>query len=831
MRTVVQSGGNGSGGALFDLNDQTSWAATEAGQAVSVLLEDSIPLEAVAVGQASGSGGYRLSGSDNYRDWWLLAERSSGDDSPPVLEEGWPARSLRYLRLEATGAGVWHTVLAGPAGTVAEDLSALEPYDWGEITSPAVIETMMSAAFSWQWSRVNLAADNLDWLHGALHAGIAAAYRETGEVAYRDAILAVGNHANWTLLRRTTGKGLYHADDQCIGQSWLELYEMEPQPQATWIADVKARIDWVMANPLQGRVDYNWCDALFMAPPIYSRLATLTGDAAYQDFIDTQWWDVTAYLYDPTWHLFYRDSNYFDAQEANGNPVFWSRGNGWVIAGLVRMLQFMPPDAPDRTAYLGQLREMAARLAAIQDPVDGLWRSSLLYPERFDNEPETSGSAFFVFALAWGVNEGLLDRSTYAPVIERGWAGLAALLQGDGALAFIQQVGAAPARNNQEPGNKEYGYGAFLLAASEMHRFYGIGEVSVTTGGQPLSSVITAIGDGSTNWEELDRFADAAAWTTQIQSAGTGAGSWIVPDPFATEGSTVLRLWGGNGPNNVRARRALPPIPNGTVATLYTRFAVDDSILDLVLGVSDVATVTGYGDYETGLRLFYNSNRFEARAGGQYVPVSDDLVQLQTWYEVWTVIDTASDTYDLYLRGGSHFREQTLLRADIPFRNGAAANPILSFAATLNPSPGIAQSRGSVYLDDFFLDRGGENLSRPAGVAVPRYSPWSDAPRDPWDASKRTPLGRVWDDDFPWIYHTAVAAWLWIPDGADEVPGSRWVWSPWAGWLYLQAKAQPHDEAVFAYSSRAGGWWFFPSSFRGWYYSHVPGDEGWKETP
>src|SRR5437660_11223614 len=91
-----------------------------------------------------------------------------------------------------------------------------------------------------------------------------------------------------------------------------------------------------------------WCEALVMGPPVLSRLAAATGDKKYLEFLDHEWWATSDYLYDPEEHLFFRDSRYFTQKEANGKKIFWGRGNGWVIAGLARVLETMPRDWPAR---------------------------------------------------------------------------------------------------------------------------------------------------------------------------------------------------------------------------------------------------------------------------------------------------------------------------------------------------------------------------------------------------------------------------------------------------------------------------------------------------
>ena len=143
----------------------------------------------------------------------------------------------------------------------------------------------------------------------------------------------------------------------------------------------------------------------------------------------------------------------------------WSRGNGWVMAGLARVLDAMPSDYPSRPKYIGQFRQMAERVASLQGR-DGLWRPGLLDAHAYPL-PEVSGSAFFIYAMAWGINHGILDRATYLPVVTRGWQGLLEHVYDDGRLGCIQPIGAAPGVYSPTS-SYVYGVGAFLLAGSEI---------------------------------------------------------------------------------------------------------------------------------------------------------------------------------------------------------------------------------------------------------------------------------------------------------------------------------------------------------------------------
>jgi unsaturated rhamnogalacturonyl hydrolase len=289
---------------------------------------------------------------------------------------------------------------------------------------------------------------------------------------YLDAIAATGEANEWS-----HGPDRFHADDQAITQSYFLLSADRKEPRM--IAKALALFDEMKTMPFDEPLvfeqkktsrEWVWCDALFMAPPALVLATRATGDIGYADVMNRLWWKTTDYLYDPAEFLYYRDSRFFDQREPNGAKVFWSRGNGWVIAGLARVLMYLPADYPTRPRFLAQFKDMAKKVASIQQP-SGYWGVSLLSPETLKS-PETSGTAFFVYALSWGVNEGHLDRATYEPVIMKGWAALNRALHPDGMLGYVQPVGAAPGATGPDQ-TEIYGAGAFLLAGSELHRLIG----------------------------------------------------------------------------------------------------------------------------------------------------------------------------------------------------------------------------------------------------------------------------------------------------------------------------------------------------------------------
>ena len=286
---------------------------------------------------------------------------------------------------------------------------------------------------------------------------------------YLDAIARTGEANDWN-----HGPDRFHADDQAIAQSYFLLAALRKDPRMT--AKVLALFDEMKGMPFSEDLVFDqkktsrewvWCDALFMAPPAMVLAARATGDPSYLDLMNRLWWKTTDYLYDPQEHLYYRDSRYFEQREPNGAKVFWSRGNGWVLAGLARVLMYLPADYPERPRYVSLFKDMAKKVAATQRP-SGYWGVSLLSPETYAS-PETSGTAFFVYALSWGVNEGLLDRAAYETVILRGWAALNRAVREDGMLGYVQPVGAAPGATGPDQ-TEIYGAGAFILAGSELHR-------------------------------------------------------------------------------------------------------------------------------------------------------------------------------------------------------------------------------------------------------------------------------------------------------------------------------------------------------------------------
>lgn len=344
--------------------------------------------------------------------------------------------------------------------------------------STSVIQMQMKQVADWQYTNEfdgrNLAKMGEDrflhWIYGPFVNGLVAAGRVTGDQSFIQLAENMGNRSRWGCLQNGCV-----ANHHATLQSWIELYEMAPESRK--IAATETALDLYIEKNVGADDDmtfkkknyykWSWCDALYMSPPAFARMAKVSGDDKYIKFLHKWWWTASDLYYSKEHQLYYRDQSFFKKKAPNGEPVFWCRGNGWVIGGLVRVLQYLEIDDPMRPLYEAQLTAMLTRLKEVQCD-DGLWHGSLLDPLS-PNQPDTSGSGFILYGFAYALNEGLLPGDECMPVVEKAWPALMSYVSPNGQLFGVQPVGSSP-KGFDSKYSIPYGAGAFLLAASEVYK-------------------------------------------------------------------------------------------------------------------------------------------------------------------------------------------------------------------------------------------------------------------------------------------------------------------------------------------------------------------------
>ncbi len=308
-----------------------------------------------------------------------------------------------------------------------------------------------------------------DWTQTPYFMGLFNLHQVSGDGKYLAAVDGFGAQLNYG-----PGPRIKHADDHAVLQAWLDLYTLDRNEAKLKpaVAHFDTLVNALASEPVRsisgGTFTWCWCDALFMSPPVWAHLSKITGDPKFFNWADREWWTTTDVLYDPTHKLFYRDNRYFAARSHTGKKVFWARGNGWVAGGLISVLDHIPADHPSRERYLGLYHDMMFALLKLQN-ADGLWRTSLLDPE--DAKGESSGTSFFLYAMAWGINRGLLPAEQFRPAVMNGYRAISKNIQPTGMLGYVQKIGEAPdGMETTAESTEVYGTGAFLLAGSEIVR-------------------------------------------------------------------------------------------------------------------------------------------------------------------------------------------------------------------------------------------------------------------------------------------------------------------------------------------------------------------------
>jgi rhamnogalacturonyl hydrolase YesR len=344
-----------------------------------------------------------------------------------------------------------------------------------KIPEPEVVAQAMQRVADWQithfrdlYSNKNQPHDIEGWTNAAFYMGVLEWIKITKDPRYENWLKSLAEKRNWQLGSRT-----YMADDHAVGQLYLELYRRYHDKRM--LSPTQTRFNYILEHPSDEPISldneahlerWSWCDALFMGPPVWAKLYNITGDERYKIFMMAEIKSTINHLFDENEHLFFRDNSYLN-KRVNGKKVFWGRGNGWVFAGLTLVMDELPKNSVDYFYLLDIYKKMADKLLAIQTP-QGHWAMSLLDAEHFPT-PETSGSSFFVYGLAWGVNNGILKESKYRQAVYKGWVAVSSHITGDGMLGYVQPIGAQPGQAWPDK-TETYGSGAFLAASAQVYR-------------------------------------------------------------------------------------------------------------------------------------------------------------------------------------------------------------------------------------------------------------------------------------------------------------------------------------------------------------------------
>lgn len=345
-----------------------------------------------------------------------------------------------------------------------------------EALATAVAEWQIDASSDLRYlpTKTKESSYNRGWVKGAFFIGLERFARETDNDDYYTYLRQVSMENGFEL-----GDRPWHGDDQILAYIYGRVAEYDNEtfyidksretfdgildPRSTVSLEFDASVPSSSPEHCQRR--WCWADAIFMAPPAWAMVSRITGDPEYLNFAMEETKATIEYLFDDSTGLIFRDSRYFDRKTPNGKKVMWSRGNGWVFAGLARFIDVVPADHPDRAYLVETFQTMAKSLIAIQRE-NGYWPTSLLDPEQFTT-PETSGSAFFTYGLAWGLNNGIIQGDEYVTARDKGWQALVDAVGDDGHFGWVQQIGADPQATSADS-TQLYGSGGFLLAASEM---------------------------------------------------------------------------------------------------------------------------------------------------------------------------------------------------------------------------------------------------------------------------------------------------------------------------------------------------------------------------
>jgi unsaturated rhamnogalacturonyl hydrolase len=331
--------------------------------------------------------------------------------------------------------------------------------------SRAEILALMHRVDDYQVANPVMPPMDRNWERGTWYTGVMEAWIATHDQSFFNQALNWGKLNDWQIGTERLG-----ANRLFCSETWTELYLVQQDPEM--IAPTEKSL--LTADPnspagakrwyLDGEKPY--IDSLYGAS-VFPMLALATGRRQYLATMHSFFDDVSGALWDNDAGLYYRDPTYIGKRTANGKKILWSRGNGWAFAGIVRILEYLPRNDPEEKKLLAIYKRMAAELIKRQSP-DGFWRANLDDPDDVPN-PESSGTGFFCFGLAWGIDHHILNEKIYWPATKRAYAALAGAVGPDGRVGWGQQVDARPNPAGQQS-THEYVTGAFLLASGEVYK-------------------------------------------------------------------------------------------------------------------------------------------------------------------------------------------------------------------------------------------------------------------------------------------------------------------------------------------------------------------------
>ncbi len=368
------------------------------------------------------------------------------------------------IELEAWGADLLSENPTAQKTSVTPDFGGKPVAETIDTYSAADIAQTMRTAYRYFTDNIGVTDDG--WKEGVYYIGLSDAYITTGDLDY---YLDCRCEAEYYQYKVNGGKLTDFGDDYCISQMYLAMNRLSPGAHK-----LQSTLENADYNLSLGKLDYHWCDALFMSGMVFTELSNLTGDPRYRETEHATYLEWKAKLYSEENDLWYRDLGYVGKTTPAGRPIFWSRGNAWVFAYLARQLAYLTDTESEMyKTLLADFRELAVSIKALQRE-DGTWNSCLNDPAYFGG-PETTGTAGFLYGYTIGVQLGLLDREEYLPVALRAYQALTGFcMREDGRIGYMEQEAADPSQYVSEAHSKDlmnsFGTGLFLMGAAALMR-------------------------------------------------------------------------------------------------------------------------------------------------------------------------------------------------------------------------------------------------------------------------------------------------------------------------------------------------------------------------